>query len=262
MYPKAVFTKEQEDHIITLYNEHKKITEIAKICGWCPGIISRVLISRDVPRRTSRHSYNRPYTVNHHYFQSIDTHEKAYFLGWLFADGCVYAKSNQITLTSNDIDVLENLKSELKCTQSIKANTVNIASYHLTFASEIMKQDLIRLGCVPSKSLIVQYPTDLFDRQFMWSFVCGYFEGDGMICVTEKTKQIKIISSTRFITGLKQFLESEGLIVSTVKTYPPYKPETSYITVCSMASMKRFHELAYANCKYSLARKETAFSRL
>lgn len=34
----------------------------------------------------------KKYTVNENYFQSLDSPEKAYILGFLYADGCNYIR--------------------------------------------------------------------------------------------------------------------------------------------------------------------------
>ena len=60
------------------------------------------------------------YTYNENYFKIIDSEEKAYWLGFLYADGCITrfyrneklkSMSLELTLQSNDI---EHLKKFLK----------------------------------------------------------------------------------------------------------------------------------------------------
>lgn len=59
--------------------------------------------------------FMRKYKVNEDYFKLIDTEEKAYWLGFLYADGCVtqatkYSKRLQVNLSIKDINHLEILR--------------------------------------------------------------------------------------------------------------------------------------------------------
>ena len=49
---------------------------------------------------TSHHT-----SINEHIFDTIDTEEKAYWLGFMYADGCIYSKENRIELSLQDLDV-------------------------------------------------------------------------------------------------------------------------------------------------------------
>lgn len=55
------------------------------------------------------------------YFNVIDTEKKAYFLGFIYADGCIYKRqkgnsleiSLNISIQSKDKEILEELEKEL-----------------------------------------------------------------------------------------------------------------------------------------------------
>jgi transposase len=63
---------------------------------------------------TSEHV--RKYTVNHGYFNEIDTEEKAYFLGLLYADGCNVKGNNAVVLclAEQDIDMLKRFATAIE----------------------------------------------------------------------------------------------------------------------------------------------------
>lgn len=42
---------------------------------------------------------NAKYDINSNFFERIDSHEKAYFLGWMYSDGNVYLGSKRNTLS-------------------------------------------------------------------------------------------------------------------------------------------------------------------
>ena len=60
---------------------------------------------------------HRKFPVNDRFFEEIDTEEKAYFLGFLFADGCNSPDKNrlEVSLAKQDMDVLERLSKVLLC---------------------------------------------------------------------------------------------------------------------------------------------------
>lgn len=51
-----------------------------------------------------------------------------------------------------------------------------------------MKTDLIRLGCVPNKSLILKFPSEnIFSNpELIRHFIRGYFDGDGSVFISRE----------------------------------------------------------------------------
>lgn len=112
-------------------------------------------------------------------FDVIDTEEKAYWLGFLFADGNVSkGKRNaiEISLALKDINHLEKYNLFLKNTIAVKKDGFRC---RCAVVNKHMKHSLISLGCVPAKSLILKYPT--LDSTLNSHFIRGYFDGDGYI---------------------------------------------------------------------------------
>ena len=75
------------------------------------------------------------YTYNKNYFEVINTKEKAYILGFLYADGCIssYYKNErlkamamEIQLKYDDIELLEKIKNELEANVPITTKTNKI----------------------------------------------------------------------------------------------------------------------------------------
>ena len=56
-----------------------------------------------------------PYHCNYHYFDEVNSEEKAYWLGMLYSDGCINSANGQVNLTLNEKDLphLEKLKKFL-----------------------------------------------------------------------------------------------------------------------------------------------------
>ena len=98
----------------------------------------------------SRHEYTRMHTCNHAYFYSIDTEEKAYWLGFFTADGCVTTGNRvNVTLGIADYSHLAKLKTALNATHKISTN-----SRYCTFVirSPEMATDLASHGIFPTET--------------------------------------------------------------------------------------------------------------
>ena len=91
-------------------------------------------------------------------FETIDTEEKAYWLGFLYADGSVGSTDNRIELglAEKDLRHIEKFRDfiGIKNKISYRAST---KSYRYAFKSISCKADLIKQGCIPKKSLILKF---------------------------------------------------------------------------------------------------------
>ena len=130
----------------------------------------------------------RKYSVEDNFFNTIDTEEKAYFLGLLYSDGSNIEKRNiiQLTLQKKDLHILKRLTSLIQPDKPIYETKdkkyCSIAIYSLQ-----MSQDLIKLGCVSKKSLILKFPnSEQIPDHLMNHFIRGIFDGDGSIMVSQE----------------------------------------------------------------------------
>lgn len=182
------------------------------------------------------------YNYNKSYFKNIHTENQAYWLGFLYADGCITrfyrneklkSMSLEITLQSNDISHLEKFKKDLECDVPIRHKIVS-GKYHadkLVINSTSMCRDLINLGCTPCKSLTLSFPdTSILPLKFIPDFIRGYFDGDGGVSYTEgnayfksRNKKYKqhhyrcyFTGNQNFISEIRKVLISNNINVSDV----------------------------------------------
>ena len=142
-------------------------------------------------------------------FEKIDTEEKAYWLGFLCADGSVSSAEDRIelSLAEQDFHHIEKFKNFIGINNKISYRE-KTKSYRYSFRSGKCKQDLINKGCVPKKSLILKYPTyEQVPKYLMRHFIRGYFDGDGWFTNTESCFQIGIIGTANFIKGFLDNIE-------------------------------------------------------
>lgn len=167
------------DDVINKYvAECRSSNSIAKDYG-CDGTTILSHLKRwNVPIRKER--YNSIYAVNTHFFDVIDTEEKAYILGLLLSDGHI-SKRNVIMLTLKDKDIIEKYLSALNCNTKIRVDRYGNFAANIT--SKKLADRLREIGFHNRKSYeididrIVGYiPQDLEHH-----FVRGLFDGDGSI---------------------------------------------------------------------------------
>ena len=197
----------------------------------------------------------RPF-ANRNIFQTIDTEEKAYWLGFLYADGSVGSTDNRIelTLAQCDYNHLVKFKNFIGLDNKI-AYREKIKAYRYVFKDQGVKSDLIKLGCIPKKSLVLTFPTEQqVPPHLLRHFMRGYFDGDGCFCNTNSCFEAGILGTEKFITGFiaalpnsinKTLTIKSGCKNATIKKYGVY----SYYDVLA------FLNFLYQDCTIFLDRK-------
>lgn len=172
----------------------------------------KILKKHSIPRKT-RSEQIRKYSVDEHFFQTIDSPEKAYLLGWAFSDGCNNKKMNgfRINLHEQDLEIIKKFKKYTKSEHPIKYIKKQ-KQYSIFISSKIMSEDLQKLGCIPVKSLVLKWPRNL-SEEYIKLFIRGYFEGDGCIstyqnknCKTFIGYKLDILGSHQFISKLSKII--------------------------------------------------------
>ena len=109
------------ENIIKLYEEeNKSIKDIGKLYRCNEKLIRKILKKNNVSIRKGRH-YNKIYHINDTFFDIIDTEEKAYILGFLYADGCSNGVDRFcISLAIYDRDILEKIRWAVESNAPIK----------------------------------------------------------------------------------------------------------------------------------------------
>ena len=151
-------------------------------------------------------------TNNIRNFEIIDTEEKAYWLGFLYADGSVSSTDNRIELglAEKDLNHIEKFKEFIGVPNKISYRP-QTKSYRYSFKSIPCKEDLIKQGCVPKKSLILKFPTEQQVPNYLIKhFIRGYFDGDGWFSNTSSCFQVGIIGTENFIKGFLNIIEIQN----------------------------------------------------
>lgn len=192
-----------DNKIIELYNKNKTTREIAKILNLSKGSIEYCLrVNKLIKPRTCIYSFN------HDIFKVIDTEEKAYWLGFLYADGCIRNdKGLDLCLAAKDKNHLEKFKNFMESNKNIKFRKSS-NSYRLSIDSIELVQDLIRLGCFQNKSLILDFPTNKqVPEHLIHHFMRGYFDGDGCIYFgKDKSLRFILVGTNMFLNKYEEYI--------------------------------------------------------
>ena len=242
-------TKEEKDYFIDLYYKNKNLTvkEIEKRLGLSSRCTNTIFKEYNIKSRRK----NR-YTLNEDYFKNIDRQEQVYILGLLYADGFIGdEKTNNISITQKNIEILQHIKEEIEFTGDIrKGNKGGFENsqegYVLNFSSEIMDNDLRKLGLYSNKSLTIEnIPNIKLDLKR--HFLRGYFDGDGSISIYNHTfvKNNKLYSYTK---GIMTIIATQKMIENficefNIEKYSITKSKTEEMKYIRMNSKKQLLEI-------------------
>lgn len=202
------WSEDQMKYIISEYKKGKTLSALGREFGVSYSTIRNLLKRKGIKTEGNKHNFPR----DEFYFSNIDSKEKAYWLGFLYADGCVHSNSNEISITLKDRDHLEKfrkaIKSNNKIGESIDKRFSSMPKiYHFSIKDKQLKSDLIKWGCVPNKSLTLTKIPNI-PRDFVSHFIRGYFDGDGSLHWLNGTKNFRIsfVGTAPFLKDIQKEL--------------------------------------------------------
>lgn len=168
-------------------------------------------VRRPAPKRTKTR-YKNSLPIDETFFETINTEEKAYFLGLLSADGFVDRNGRvfKINLQSRDEHILHDMKAAMKSGHPIKSRQTaggfpgSGSQKLLAISSKRMVSDLAKYGIVPGKSKTLTFP-DL-PAELERHFARGAFDGDGHLRVNPK-RLFCFLGTEAFVDGLNAAIQ-------------------------------------------------------
>lgn len=146
---------------------------------------------------------------NDTFFDTIDSENKAYWLGFLYADGALSSSDYgiELSLQISDIQHLQKFTTDLGfinkhlCQDDIRCR--------LCFRNKHLHSALTALGCTPKKSLTLTFPSSTnVPDDFLYDFIRGYVDGDGSVMIGQNHKgeyvkpRLSLLGTENFINGL------------------------------------------------------------
>lgn len=209
----SIWTKQQIKLLLNDFNSGIPIYKLVNKYGFNKNVLAKII--NDNGDNTT------PISFNNKVFSKIETEEQAYWLGFLYADGYISLNNNDVELSLKLLDA-EHLNKFKKFLTSSSRIRLDFKTPRCRFcvSNAEFKEDLIKLGCFPQKSLFLTFPsTNILQEKLYPAFIRGYFDGDGCLSHTySDTKKKRFTVCTSFI-GTKEFCKSLENILNKKEIY-------------------------------------------
>lgn len=240
-----VFSEEEQNDIIDLYISGKSIRYIMKKYNVAAKPIVRLLDQNNIEHtRGNLRAYasyypegiydpsieekialqiencitpdrKNKYLIDKNFFNAIDTEEKAYILGFLYADGNNNLDKEQVTLSLEEQDrtILDKMNYLLKYNRPLSFKDYSQKkdfgyTYKNQYCLSIYNKQICSVlnlrGMFPNKSLILEFPKWLNPTLYK-HFIRGYFDGDGSIYQRHFDNRTSVVVT---ITSTQKFCEA------------------------------------------------------
>lgn len=233
------------------------------------GQINYLLKKHNIQKNSSE--VKRKYTLDEHFFDKIDTQNKAYILGFLYADGYNNPINNSIVLSLSleDKDTLEKIRKAIGTNKPLYDYSY-VSNFdgkerkmtQLILCGKQISSALYNHGVVYNKTFSLQFPT--LSEELYSHFIRGYFDGDGCFSIVKddhKTLgyrgQCTIMSSTQFSEDLCKKLNS--LDIHFHCNLVSQKENNRLIRTSDRKEIKKFFDYIYKDADLYMERKHNRF---
>jgi hypothetical protein len=280
MNHKTKYNFSEEDYLLFIkrHTEGETLSSIARSIKVSNSTIQNIFKKRNIPVIRWNYPSSKKYKYNEDYFENIDTEIKAYLLGFIYADGCVYKDRLTIAISNIDIEILKLFQVEIckDCPIRDKILKKETHNNQVTFrvASKKLCKDLLTHGVMPNKSFKIRFPSHI-SKSLYPHFIRGYFDGDGCVYTKISSERriinVHISSNIDFLTDIVNTLPEIEIkihkngnifrshIRSFCSTYMFYTYMYSSSSFFLNRKKKKFEE--FFNCVISNGQKELLFKK-
>lgn len=262
-----LMTPEQLESMRLQYASGRTMKDLAKIFDISPSTIRLYLKNLGVEIRSLSH-VRQMYHINEDFFDTVDTQEKAYFLGLLYADGCNQPDKYRIRLGLQTADkaLLERFRDavfpEGRPLSCIRAHTDKAGRHRgemweLRISNKHMSAVLEAHGMVARKTFVLAFP-EWLRGDLIPHFIRGYNDGDG--CIESAWKQQCRVE----LLGTWAFCQRAGEIATEVLGISVCFRKRKSISnlVLNGRHALRFLDWIYADSTIHLSRKHAKYMEL
>lgn len=231
-HKKINFTPEEVNDIVTQHLNLISLHKIAEQYGCSQPVIRNVIKSKGYSPQCRRSDLDETF------FDVIDSEVKAYWLGYLAADGTIRVRDKKIDengktktrgnaihlkLSITDEEHLKKFRdvicpnSVLKYATSIvmtkKGNESISHNVILNLYSNYLVSQIIDKGVGPRKTFTIGKPN--IDEKYMRHYIRGLFDGDGSLSITDNKRITYVIAtaSENMANFLMELFDSLGIMM-------------------------------------------------
>jgi hypothetical protein len=144
--------------------------------------------------------------LKYDYFHDINTKEKAYWLGFLYADGFIVTKGERLVslglrLSSKDEERIIKFAKNLGLNETKIEHENDRNCCLIRVGRSEMLMDLVDHGILPRKSKVIELPK-LDTRELYLAFLLGFFDGDG-----KQGASLITCGSLKFLEQIKEMFD-------------------------------------------------------
>ena len=183
----------------------------------------------------------------------------------IYSDGTISKNGNYITISLQECDksILDALNKEYGGNRHL--TFVNYSAknsnwhnqYSFSVCSKKMKDDLIKHGAFPNKSLTLEFPEDV-PNDLIRHFIRGYFDGDGNL--SKKEDRCTLISTEDFCEKLSIILKNVlGINSSVMYCHDKKDKPTRTFQIAGKHQVKKFLDWIYDDAELFIERKHDLY---
>jgi ribosomal protein S25 len=228
-HKKIYFTDEQVKNIMNQFHNRVSLHTIANQYGLSQPVI------RNVVKDMGFLPQQRRSDLNENYFDVVDSETKAYWLGYLAADGTIRVReqvdrsgkrktrgnSIHLKLSTMDEEHLKKFRDEVcpnsvmkYATSIVKTKKGNISTSYtviLNLHSNHIVNQIVDKGVGPRKTFTIGKPN--IEEKYIKHYIRGLFDGDGCVSIQDgKRLNYKITTASENMnTFLSELFESLGI---------------------------------------------------
>ena len=212
-------------------------------------------------------NYHNELKFDNTVFDVIDTEEKAYWLGFMYADGYVSKdrKTVELSLMGADVEHLQKFATFLHHRDGVrigtsKYNGKTFSRCRLILTNSHFNEALVKLGCIPNKSLILKFPdiTIFSSEELIRHFIRGYVDGDGHVGISQNDySRFEIIGTLEFLDGIKHYFPNL-FTMAYYKNKRKINTNTYFLSITGKKAAE-FGDILYKDASIYLQRKYDKF---
>ena len=256
-----------KNEVINLYSSGISLTKIAKQFNIDRHILSKKLKELGIEIINKQNETKFDETV----FDNIDTEEKAYWLGFIYADGYISSRDNtfELSLKASDVEHLNKFNKFMKHNKDnvtigkVKCNDKICFRCSWGVCNKHLWNTLNNYGCTPNKSLTLEFPNETIFKniELIYSFIRGYLDGDGCISYVKNnfSDKTKIYYSPNLsFEGTEKFLLKLGTYFN--ESYTIIEHENHITIKYGINATKNILDKLYKNSTIYLNRKYNRYN--